>query len=142
MLQRWLLIPAHLDGHAWCQIEFSHERHSPLLSPRGFQERMGHDLWSVESEKIEILIGTWNFYVRRGKMSKMRREKADLGGIENRYVSADTKRWIIDLTENYSNNVMLDYYFKLRQIFFLFSPLNQNFVPSRPGIASEYISIV
>ena len=37
-----------------CQIEFSHERHSPLPSPRGFQERMGHNLWSVESEKIVI----------------------------------------------------------------------------------------
>lgn len=78
------LIPAHLDGHAWRQIEFSHERHSPLLSPRGFQERMGHDLWSVESEKIEIDIGTWNGYVRRDRMSKRR-------GNENWYVSADTK---------------------------------------------------
>ena len=37
---------------------------------------------------------------------------------------------------------MLDYYFKLRQIFFLFSPLNQNFVPSRPGIASEHVTVL
>lgn len=75
-------VPAHLDGHAWCQIEFSHERHSPLLSPRGFQERVGHDLWSVESEKIEIVIGTWNVHVWRGKMSKKRGEKSRFGDRE------------------------------------------------------------
>lgn len=77
------LIPAHLDSHAWCQIEFSHKRHSPLLSPRGFQERMDHDLWSVESvesEKIEIVIGTWNCHVRRDKMSKKRRKKKEIWG--------------------------------------------------------------
>lgn len=85
------LIPAHLDGHAWRQIEFSHERHSPLLSPRGFQERMGHDLWSVESEEIEIDIGTWNGHVRRDRMSKKRREKRGFRGNENWYVSDDTK---------------------------------------------------
>lgn len=84
MLQQSLmLIPAHLDGHAWRQIEFSHERHSPLLSPRGFQERMGHDLWSVESEKIEIDIGTWNGHVRRDRMSKKRRKKRGFRGNEN-----------------------------------------------------------
>lgn len=74
------LIPAHLDGHAWCQIEFSHERHSPLLSPRGFQERMGHDLWSVESEKIEIVIGTWNSLCMTRKNEQEEERKKQIWG--------------------------------------------------------------
>lgn len=102
-------MPAHLDGHAWCQIEFSRERHSPLLSPRGFQERMGHDLWSVQSEKIEIVIGTWNVYVRRGKMSKKRREKSRFGrDREWIFVSwFKTLNKLISYVENYRGSVII-----------------------------------
>ncbi len=96
------------------------------------------DRWNPR--KLKFLSAHGMFMYDAAKWARWGEKKQIWGGIENRYVSADTKRWIIDLTENY--RVMLDYYFKLRQIFFLFSPLNQNFVPSRPGIASEYISIV